>query len=189
MVLAPPVSLRDWRPLLPAGDLRSISLHWTAGDYATVYPAYHFCVSGARDPLVHHTHDLRENMRDVRADPSLPYAAHTRGRNSWSIGISVAAMHDATPADFGAFPLTEPQLEALCRVAAVLARFYGIDVAAVRTHAEAALADGYFGAGSDEVRWDIARLRPAPEPLEPGEATATGDWFRTRIADLMKEQP
>ncbi len=189
MVLAPPVSLRAWRPLLPAGDLRSVSLHWTAGDYATVYPAYHFCVSGARDPFVHHTHDLRENMRDVRADPSLPYAAHTRGRNSWSIGISVAAMHDATPADFGAFPLTEPQLGALCRVAAVLVRFYGIDVAAVRTHAEAALADGYFGAGSDEVRWDIARLRPAPEPLEPAEATATGDWFRTRIADLAKEQP
>ena len=137
------------------------------------------------DVLVHHTHDLRENMRDVRLDPSLPYAPHTRGRNSWSIGLSIAAMRDATPSDFGAYPLTDPQLEALCRVAATLAAFYGIDVANVRTHAEAALADGYFGAGLESSRWDIARLRPSPEPLRPNEATATGDWFRNRIAALL----
>lgn len=186
MILAPSAALREWRPHLPAGDLRAISLHWTAGDYETVYPAYHFCVSGAAEPRVHHTHDLRENMRDVRTDPALPYAAHTRGRNSWSIGLSVAAMRDAAPADFGAFPITEAQLDALCRVAARLARFYAIDPAAIRTHAEAALEDGYFGAGSDEVRWDIARLRPSPAPLEPREATATGDWFRERIADLIR---
>jgi hypothetical protein len=186
IVLAPPVPLREWRPVLPAGDLRSIWLHWTAGDYATVYPAYHYCVSGARDPLVHHTHDLRANMRDVRAEPSLPYAAHTRGRNSWALGLAVAAMRDATPADFGACPLSEPQVEALCRVAAVLARFYAIAPGAIRTHAEAALDDGYFGAGGDEVRWDIARLRPAPAPLAPAEASATGDWLRTRIAGLME---
>ncbi len=170
---------------MPAGDLRSISLHWTAGDHETTYPAYHFCVAGAAEPYVHHTHDLRENMRDVRADPALPYAAHTRGRNSWSIGIAVAAMRDAIPSDFGPFALREAQVDALCRVAATLARFYAIDPAAIRTHAEAALDDGYFGAGSDDVRWDIARLRPSAAPLEPREATATGDWFRTRIAGLI----
>ncbi len=185
MILAPPAALREWRPRLPQGDLRAISLHWTAGDYETVYPAYHFCVTGPADPRVHHTHDLRANMRDVRTDPALPYAAHTRGRNSWSIGLSAAAMRDATPSDFGACPLSEPQLDALCRVAARLARFYAIDPAAIRTHAEAALDDGYFGAGGDEVRWDIARLRPSPAPLEPREATATGDWFRDRIAELI----
>jgi hypothetical protein len=184
VVLAPPVPLRDWRPSLPEGDLRSISLHWTAGDYATVYPAYHFCVSGARDVVVHHTHDLRENMRDVRTDPSLPYAAHTRGRNSWSIGLSIAAMHDAVPSNFGPFPVTEEQLEALSAVAATLARFYDIDVAAIRTHAEAALDDGYFGEGEDQ-RWDIARLRPSPETLQPSEAASTGNWFRSRIAELV----
>lgn len=170
---------------MPAGDLRAISLHWTAGDYETVYPAYHFCVSGAAGPRVHHTHDLRENMRDVRADPALPYAAHTRGRNSWSIGIAVAAMRDATPSDFGAFPVGAAQLDALCRVAARLARFYAIDPGAIRTHAEAALEDGYFGAGGDDLRWDIARLRPSAAPLAPDEATATGEWFRTRIAELI----
>jgi len=165
--------------------LRSISLHWTAHDYDAVFPAYHFCLTRPDDVLVHHTHDLRANMRDVRLDPSSPYAAHTRGRTSWSIGISIAAMADSTPSDFGAYPLTEPQLEAMCQVAARLAAFYAIDVAAIRMHAEAALADGYFGAGSDELRWDIARLRPSNEPLQPSEATRTGDWFRSRVAGLL----
>jgi hypothetical protein len=186
MILARPVPIRDWRPdPLPAGDLRSISLHWTAHDYAAIFPAYHFCLADAEDVVVHHTHDLRENMREVSKGPELPYAAHTRGRNSFSIGISIAAMRDATPSDFGAYPLTQPQLEAMCRLAMGLARFYGIDVAAIRTHAEAALDDGYFGAGNDELRWDIARLRPSADPLEPHEATVTGDWFRNRIAELL----
>ena len=135
--------------------------------------------------LVHHTHDLRENMRDVRLDPSLPYAPHTRGRNAWSIGISIAAMEGSTPSDFGRSPLTQPQLDAVCEVAARLAAFYDIDVAAIRTHAEAALDDGYFGWEDGELRWDIARLQPSPEPLRPSEAVTTGDWFRNRIAELI----
>ena len=150
-----------------------------------MFPAYHFCVSGAEDVRVHHTHDLRDNMRDVRLDPSLPYAPHTSRRNSWSIGLSVAAMQDATPFDFGPCPVTMPQLDALCEVAAKLAAFYGIEVAAIRTHAEAALEDGYFGHGPGHKRWDIARLQPAPEPLDPSEATRTGDWFRSRVGDLI----
>ena len=152
-----------------------------------MFPAYHFVLSGPADVLVHHTHDLRANMRDVRLDPSLPYAAHTARRNSWSIGLSIAAMRDATPSDFGPYPITEPQLDALCRVAATLAAFYGIDVAQVRTHAEAALDDGYFGAGGESSRWDIARLHSATEPLRPDEATATGDWFRNRVAGLLAQ--
>ncbi|HEY0614526.1 MAG TPA: hypothetical protein VGC96_07785 [Candidatus Elarobacter sp.] len=157
-------------------------MHWTGYDYEQVFPAYHFCISGPADVLVHHTHDLRDNMRDVRLDEQTPYAAHTLGRNSWAIGLSVAAMQGALPADFGPYPITEPQLDALCDVAARLAAFYGIPVAAIRTHAEAAVEDGYFGAGGDHERWDIARLRPSREPLGAADAAATGDWFRSRIA-------
>lgn len=187
--LAAPVLLRAWRPMLPEGELRAIVLHWTAGDYDTVYPAYHFCIAGAAEPVVHHTHDLRENMRDVRTDPSLPYAAHTRGRNSFAAGIGIAAMRDATPGDFGRFPLTAPQVEAACVVAAALVRRYGIAIDAVRTHAEAALEDGYFGAGSDDVRWDIARVQPSASVLRPAEAGETGAVFRSRIADLLRAGP
>ncbi|HEY0395892.1 MAG TPA: N-acetylmuramoyl-L-alanine amidase [Candidatus Elarobacter sp.] len=185
VVLARPVPLREWSPELPPGDLRAIWLHWTGHAYDQVFPAYHFCISRPDDVLVHHTHDLRENMRDVQLDPEAPYAPHTRGRNSWAIGLSIAAMHEATPSDFGPYPITEAQLDGLCAVAARLARFYGIAPAAIRTHAEAALDDGYFGAGGASQRWDIARLRSSPEPLRPAEATATGDWFRARIAALI----
>jgi N-acetylmuramoyl-L-alanine amidase len=184
VVLAPPVPLREWSPDLPEGELRTIYLHWTGHTYDEAFPAYHFCISRPDDVLVQQTHDLRENMRDVQRDADAPYARHTRGRNSWAIGLSVAAMHGATPRDFGQFPITEPQLDALCEVAARLAAFYRIPVAAIRTHAEAALEDGYFGDGPDQ-RWDIARLRASAEPLSPAEATETGDWFRQRIGALI----
>jgi len=165
--------------------VRSLYLHWTAHGYDEVFPAYHYCITRPDDVIVHHTHDLRANMRDVRLDPARPYAAHTGGRNSWALGLAIAAMRSASPADFGSCPVTAPQLDGICAVAAVLARFYAIDLAAIKTHAEAALEDGYFGAEAAERRWDIARLRASPQPLDPAEAARTGDWFRERIAALL----
>jgi len=167
----------------PPGDLRRLYLHWTAGDYATVFPAYHVCVAldPRGEPVAQWTHDLRANMRDVR-EPGAPYAAHTAGRNSFAIGLAICGMRDATPHDFGAFPLLEPMLALGCATAARLCAFYGIAIepAYVLTHAEAALADGYFGSGDDQ-RWDIARLSPAAAPLVPGDAARTGDELRARI--------
>lgn len=174
--------LRDWRPVCPAGELRSISLHWTAHDYEAVFPGYHFCLRGVSDVEVVQTHDLRANMRDLRIDPSGPYAAHTLGRNSWSIGLAVCGMAGARPSDFGRYPLAAAQIDALCVVAHTLADAYGIPLAAIRTHAEAALEDGYFGADDDELRWDIARLEPRTEPLADREAALTGELLRARIA-------
>ncbi len=170
-------------PVWPPGDLRSLCLHWTAGDYATVYPAYHVCIAlgPGGDPVAHVTHDLRANMRDVR-QPGPSYAAHTSGRNSFAIGIGVCGMRDATPHDFGAFPLLDPMLGLACATAAELCAFYNIPIDAdhVLTHAEAAVADGYFGIGDDE-RWDIARLEASPEPLEIGAAARVGELLRARI--------
>jgi len=181
MVLPGPVRLRDWRPVCPEGDLRSISLHWTAHDYEAVFPAYHFCLRGVSDVVIVQTHDLRANMRDLRGDPFRPYAAHTLGRNSWSIGLAVCGMAGARPSDFGRYPLTAAQIDGLCVVARTLADLYGIPLAAIRTHAEAALDDGYFGADGDAARWDIARLAPRAEPLEERDARVTGEALRARI--------
>jgi hypothetical protein len=167
----------------PPGDLRSLYLHWTAGDYVTVFPAYHVCIAldpnGRPEAVL--THDLRANMRDVR-EPGAPYAAHTAGRNSFAIGLAVCGMRAAAPDDFGAFPLLEDMLALGCATAARLCAFYGIPVddAHVLTHAEAALADGYFGCGPDE-RWDIARLKPDAAPLQPAEAARAGDELRARM--------
>ena len=176
--------VRDWRPALPDGTLRSVVLHWTAGDYESVYPAYHFCLTGAADVFVHATHDLRANMRDVRGNAGGDYAAHTAGRNSFAVGIAVCGMLAATPQDFGAFGLRAAQIDALCAVAAGVIRRYGIAISQVRTHAEAAIDDGYFGAGDDEQRWDIARLTAAEVPLGAPEALATGARLRARIGML-----
>lgn len=180
-----------WQPAFPPGRIERIYIHWSAHPYDEVFPAYHFCVA-MRDSeiVVAHTHDLRENMRDVSADPEKPYAQHTRGRNGFAAGISVMGMQDATPGDFGPFPLTEPLIDALCMVGARLAAFYEVPVDPdhVLTHAEAAVADGYFGNGENQ-RWDIARLHPEGRPLSPGDAAYAGNQLRRRIAEHCKKLP
>jgi hypothetical protein len=172
---------------LPPGDLRSIVLHWTAGDYRSVFKAYHVCVAlgDAGEPVAVLTHDLRANMRDVRA-VSDAYAAHTLGRNSYAIGLAICGMQGAVPSDFGAYPLRDDLVTAACRAAADLCRAYAIPVdrGHVYTHAEAALEDGYFGCDEGE-RWDIARLRPAPGPLAPADAASAGNDLRGRVAHFL----
>ncbi len=167
--------------MFPDGTLRGVMLHWTAGDYERVFSAYHFCLLGAADVRVAQTCDLRANMVDVRS-ATAPYAAHTAGRNSYTAGIAICAMESAQPSDFGRYPLTGAQIDAACIVAAALVKHYAIALSAVRTHAEAALEDGYFGAGGADLRWDIARLAPAGGPLQPAEAATTGDYLRARVA-------
>jgi hypothetical protein len=178
----PHAPLDTWRPKFAPGRLERIYLHWSAGDYETVYPSYHYCVAFSSGvPLVVETNDLRANMHDVRQSTD-PYAAHTAGRNSYTAGIAVMAMRDAQPDDFGEFPLTPQTVDALCAVAATIADAFDIplDAAHVMTHAEAAIVDGYFGASSDDERWDIARLAPSPLPLTEEEARRTGEELRAR---------
>jgi hypothetical protein len=161
--------------------VQGIALHWTAGDYDRIFSAYHVCLRGAHDVEVVVTHDLRANMRDLRREPDEPYAAHVAGRNSFLAGIAICAMEGATPHDFGRWPLTPMQLDALVVVARELATAYALPVDTIRTHAEFACDDGYFGCGDDE-RWDIARLEPSDAPLAREEARAVGDVLRARIA-------
>jgi hypothetical protein len=177
------VPLDAWRPDVP-GRIERIYTHWSANDYAHVFPAYHFCVAVTPDTgiVVVSTHDVRENMRRVDELPHRPYAQHTSKRNSFALGLSVMAMLDATPHDFGAYPLTQALIDGLCVVGGRLATFYGVPIDAdhVMSHAEAALRDGYFGT-KDHERWDIARLHPSPRPLEPREAIDVGDELRERM--------
>jgi N-acetylmuramoyl-L-alanine amidase len=171
---------------LPRGRVERIYLHWSAGDYTTVFPSYHVCVALREGiPAVEMTHDLRANMRDVHDAEAGTYAAHTAGRNSYAAGLSVMGMRDATPSDFGAYPITPEQIDAMCAVAAEIARAYdiAIDAGHVCSHAEAAIVDGYFGIADDE-RWDIVRLVASSALPTPQEAIATGDVLRSRIRKL-----
>ncbi|MDQ6929330.1 MAG: hypothetical protein M3126_01510 [Candidatus Eremiobacteraeota bacterium] len=180
----PHARLQDWTPQFAPGRIDRLYLHWSAGNYTDVFPAYHFCVAldESGSVTVVQTNRIEANMREVRENPDSPYAAHTRGRNSYALGLSIMSMRAATPGDFGAYPLTPPLIDGLCAVAAELASFYDIavDASHVMTHAEAAVADGYFGAGENE-RWDIARLSASAQPLEPAQATQVGNVLRTGI--------
>ena len=127
-------------------------------------------------------------MRDVRENPDLPYAAHTAGRNSYAAGLSIMAMKDAHPHDFGSYPMRPEAIDTMCALAAKLAAFYTIPVDAnhIMTHAEAAMIDGYFGTAPEE-RWDIARLAPSAQLLLPHDALVTGEALRRRIGDHRKK--
>lgn len=173
-----------WTPDLPPGRVERLYVHWSAHDYQSVFPAYHFCIATAPDGrlIVVNTHDVRENMRDVAEQPQRPYAAHTRGRNAFALGISIMAMENATPTDFGRFALTQPLIDGLCRVTSLLASFYDVPIDAenIMLHAEAALRDGYFGTAPEE-RWDIARLAADDRPLLSHHAADVGDELRSRM--------
>jgi len=166
---------------LPDGRIERLYLHWSAGRYDVPSSAYHFVVGYRQGRLfAEQTHAVRENMQALRED--MEYAAHTRGRNSFAIGVSALSMLDATPHDFGPQPLTEELVDALCAMCAHLALRYNIAIDAdhVMTHAEAAILDGYFGLLPEE-RWDLARLLPHPAAVTPAEAQATGEALRERI--------
>jgi hypothetical protein len=174
--------LTQWQPDVP-GRIDHIYTHWSAHDYASVFPAYHFCIATTPDGIVVvNTHDVRENMRNVYENPDAPYAQHTRGRNSHALGISIMAMQDATPANFGAYPLTEELVNGLCVVGARLAAFYNVPIDAdhIMSHAEAAVREGYFGTEPDQ-RWDIARLVASDKPLVEQEALDVGEELRSRM--------
>ncbi len=178
-------AIEEWRPAFPPGRIERIYLHWSAGDYETAYTAYHAGIALYEGrAYVVESNDLRANMRDVYASNE-PYAAHTYRRTRFAAGLAILAMTGARPEDFGAFPLTDATVSALCVVAARLASFYCIPVDPdhVMTHAEAARIDGYYGAGSDDLRWDIARLTPGP--LAPSDPRETGAELRRRIRSAL----
>jgi len=185
-------NIDEWAPQLPEGRIERVYTHWSAHDYGSVFPAYHFCIATTKSGsiVVVNTHDVRENMRNVYEAPDEPYAAHTRGRNSFAVGISIMGMEGAKPDDFGAYPLTDDRVDALCLVAARIANVYGValDADHVMSHAEAALRDGYFGT-APEQRWDIARLRAEKKPLQPQDAIETGEELRSRMRSFLSSLP
>lgn len=178
--------LASWPAEFPVGRIEYIYTHWSAHRHHDVFPAYHFCV--AIDPdgdvVIVNTHDVRENMRDVYDGPETPYAQHTRKRNSYAIGISIMAMEDSRPDDFGPFPMTPAQIDAFCFLAARIAEFYNIPIDAdhIMSHAEAAVRDGYFGIAPNE-RWDIARLSAEPRPVVEQDAIDVGEVLRTKMRE------
>jgi hypothetical protein len=159
--------------------MERIITHWTAGGHhATTVDRehYHILIEGDGG-LVRGDHTIADNVRTGDGD----YAAHTRGKNTGSIGISLCCMAGAVQVPFraGSFPMRPEQYDALALVAADLCEKYGIPVTpqTVLGHGE---VQSILGAPQNG-KWD-----PLVLPWDPGKkARAVGDDFRARVKTLL----
>ena len=157
-----------------------IIVHWSAGAHRASdldKQHYHIIVEGSGN-VVRGDNLISDNVNTSDGK----YAAHTRGCNTGSIGVSFASMAGAVEKPFsaGKFPLTETQWARGMDVIAHLASFYGIPVTdkTILTHAEVQPNLGIKQAG----KWDITRL-----PFDPSVvgAKAVGDKMRRDIKARM----
>ena len=168
--------------------MKRIIMHWTAGAHkanGTDKRAYHFIIEGDGS-IVKGNSPVSANERITKPNDGNTYAAHTRGLNTGSIGVAVAAMRGAreVPFDAGASPITDAQITALVKHVADLAKQYGIPVTreTILTHAEVQPTLGV----KQRNKWDITWL---PEMARAGDPVAVGDMLRTRIRDAQKPAP
>lgn len=166
-----------WCP--PAPGIRRIIFHWTAGPYSpsgTDREHYHILIDG-EGRVSRGDHSIPDNIRTGDGD----YAAHVRGANTGSIGITVCCMYRARerPFDAGPYPLLPGQWNNLIRGCADLCEAYGISPAkeTLLGHHEVERVLGIKQAG----KWDVSRTS---FPRAPGYKT-TGDELRGRVARLL----
>ena len=169
----------------------AIYLHWTAGNYNSTYGPYHTVFTG-------------DGTRHLKTDYA-QRVGHTYGRNSNSVGLSLAANPD-----IGQWP-TEEQRVAMAKEAARIAKGWGwsasdINMKKVMTHGEAGSnVDGVnahtnygpFGRGRSDTtpdkdkasvgrlasveRWDLDKLNSNNDIYGSG-----GDEMRNRIRGFMR---
>ena len=156
-----------WQDAMDAGRVPKIYLHWTAGDYDTDYPEYHFSIKG--DGSVSMTHDFYT-----------PIAA-TYMRNSGSVAIALDCCQGAVAygdgCNLGNYPPTQIQIECMAQMIAVISKALDIpiNINHVMTHAEAAdnqdglYASEPYGPMSTCERWDLAVLEAGDEWLSGGD--------------------
>ena len=105
-----------------------VIIHWTAGAHTASSldkAHYHILIEGNGN-LVRGTHKIGDNISTGDGI----YAAHTKGLNTGSIGVSVCCMGGAQESPFraGNCPMTEKQWDVMAQVIAELCDFYRIDV-------------------------------------------------------------
>lgn len=160
--------------------MKRIIMHWTAGSHrasSTDLKHYHFVVE-ADGAIVAGNYPVSANE-----STSTPYAAHTRGTNTGSIGVAVAAMHGAKERPFssGQYPITQVQINALAELVADLAADYDIPVerTTILTHAEVQPTLGIKQAGKWDIMW-------VPGMTAPGDPVVVGDKIRKMVRDYTK---
>lgn len=163
--------------------MKRIHWHWTAGAPG-INPkeadSYNFVVTWPDGEVI-------ECVPIERQIPPLvngAYAAHTKGANSWAIGIAVDAMAGAQerPFNAGKHPITQKQVDALVKLSRDLGHKYGIPVTrqTMLSHAEVQKTLGI----KQNQKWDIMWL---PGMDEPGDAVHVGDSLRAMIRDTKQK--
>jgi hypothetical protein len=171
---------------LPDAPVRGIITHWSAGRYdfsELDRQHYHFGIAGD-GTADRGRHSIGDNCSPERLG-SGSYAAHTRARNSYRVGIAVCCMAGAVNSRSrgwaGRYPLRPEQYEALVLACADLVRFYDLPVneRTLNSHFEQERVWGpdYWQRG----KWDVSRLPWEPE--RPPEAVA--EAFRARVRALV----
>lgn len=140
--------------------MKRVILHWTGGGHtpnSTDIKAYHFLIAGDGKVVPGHFSVSANSSARGSLVPGT-YAAHCKGLNTDSIGISLCAMLGAKEVPFspGSAPITEKQITALSKLVAEMCIVYQIPVTpqTVLTHAE---VEGTLGV-KQEQKWDIRYL-------------------------------
>ncbi len=152
------------------GSVKRIYLHWTAGRYNQFFDDYHLNVDG--DGQVYRTCGSLSERK-----------SHTWRRNGGAVGVTLccalgASYCGARPA-FGSAPPTPAQLRSLGWIIAILCAALDLPIsyAAVTTHGEIAIADGYGpGSGDPDLRWDLLWI---PDADNPGGLHQGGHFLRS----------
>ena len=161
--------------------MKRVIAHWSAGGHkvSEIDREHYHIIWGGDGIPVRGDHEISDNVRTGDGD----YAAHTRGCNTGSIGVSLACMAGAVENPFkpGKFPMTKVQWDAMIDGIAQLCRFYKIPVTpqTVLSHAE---VQGTLGIRQNG-KWDFTRL--AFDPSVKG-AKACGDKMRAEVSAKMK---
>lgn len=157
--------------------MKRIVLHWTAGTHKVNNldrEHYHFIVAGDGTVEVgKHPVSANDNTSDGA------YAQHTKGSNTGSIGVALAAMAGAVERPFstGVYPITTAQVDAMVALCARLAKQYGIAVTreTILTHAEVQPTLGIKQNGKWDITW-LPGFHSARDPVQ------TGDFIRAHIS-------
>lgn len=168
---------REWMPNV---SMKRIIVHWTAGGHrASQLDKAHYHILIEKDgKLVRGTHSIADNV----STGDQVYAAHTKGCNTGSIGVSMCCMSGAKerPFDPGPFPLLEEQWVTMTKVMAELCQFYRIPVTptTVLGHGEVQVNLGKPQNG----KWD-----PMILPWDPNMSrTQVGTFLRSMVQNFLE---
>ena len=168
---------------LPDAPMNKVILHWTAGSYRAGGLdkfSYHILIEGD-GKLVRGTFSIADNVSNLVWNPR-SYAAHTKGTNTRSVGVSACCMAGARNSptfSAGTAPMLELQWNRMVEVTAQLCTRYSIPVTdrTVLGHGEVQKNLGIAQSG----KWD-----PMVLPWDLGASKEeVGERFRSKVKSLL----